>query len=566
VNASVKTSLYFRRLILACLSLVLIAAHAGQTPPEGAVASAHPLATDAGVEILKKGGKAFDAAVAVSAALGVVEPYSSGIGGGGFWLLHRASDGKQVMVDGRETAPVTAHRRMYLDNDDNVVKGLSLEGPLSAGIPGLVAGLAYIAEIYGRLPLKDSLAPAIRYARKGFPVTPGYQQDIGWRLETLKRFPETAAIFLQNGQVPELGHLIVQKDLGRLLENIARHGMNHFYRGEFAQKLVNGVNAAGGMWSPDDLADYRVVERRPIVTEYHGIRVVSAPPPSSGGIVLAQALRILGHFDLDAVDQFTRQHIIIETMRRAYRDRAVFLGDPDFVPIPTIKLLNEDYLAGLALSIDPNHATASEELSDTPGYDPAGGETTHFSIIDAEGNRVAGTLSINLPFGSCFIPPGTGVLLNDEMDDFSIKEATPNVYGLVGFDANAVAGGKRPLSSMTPTFLEAEDRVGILGTPGGSRIISMVLIGLLDFAAGNGPESWVSRKRFHHQYLPDEVQFEKWGLNSYEQQKLRERGHVLREIPRQYGNMNAVMWDRRNDAVYAASDPRGEGKAEVVPQ
>lgn len=550
-------------IFLAALFLVLVAPAGAEAPPQAAIASAHPLATEAGVQILNEGGNAFDAAVAVSTTLAVVEPYSSGVGGGGFYLIHRASDGREVMVDARETAPAAAHRRMYLDSKDEVIPGASREGPLSAGIPGFFAGIAWLADQYGRLPLSRSLAPAIRHAREGFVVSQEYIEMAGFRAGVLKRWPDSARIFLENGEAPKPGFRLVQKDLAQLLENVAKYGPSYFYHGEFARRLVDGVRAAGGIWTLQDLANYGVREREPIVFEYNGIRVVSAPPPSSGGIALAQMLGILEHFELDTVDYITRKHLIIEAMRRAYRDRAVFLGDPDFTRIPTDRLLDRDYLAGLAITINPGRATPSNELGDTPGWDAGGTETTHFSIIDTEGNRVAGTLSINLPFGSGFVPPGTGVLLNDEMDDFAIKEAAPNAFGLVGFEANSVQPGKRPLSSMSPTFVESKDRVGILGTPGGSRIISMVLLGILEFARGGGPHDWVSYRRFHHQYLPDEVTYEPGGLTEYELARLRALGHKVSEARWRYGDMHAVMWDKATGKVSAASDPRGIGQATV---
>lgn len=551
--------------LLLCLAWLVSGTATADAPPAAAIASAHPLATRAGLETLKRGGNAFDAAVTVSAALAVVEPYSSGIGGGGFWLLHRAVDGRQVMVDGREKAPGSAYRAMYLDESGNPRPGASIEGPLAAGIPGLVAGLAHLAQHYGRLPLQQSLAPAVLLAREGFPVTDGYRAMVGWRLDPLRKNAEAARIFLSANGVPDIGHPVIQEDLARLLEQVGEQGPGHFYTGAFAQRLVDGVRAGGGIWSMEDLANYTIVERAPIVTEYRGIRVVSAPPPSSGGIVLAQALEILEHHDLEAADHVTRMHIVIEAMRRAFRDRAVYLGDPDFVPVPTERLLAPDYLEGLALTIDPAHATPSAELGDTPDLAQRGEDTTHFSILDTEGNRVAGTLSINLPFGAAFVPPGTGVLLNDEMDDFSIKANTPNAYGLVGDAANSVQPNKRPLSSMTPTFVETSDRIGILGTPGGSRIISMVLLGVLEFAAGREPDSWVKARRYHHQYLPDEVQFEPHGLVQWEQDELKRRGHALRQVSYSYGDMHAILWDRAGDRVTAASDPRGEGRAALLP-
>ena len=532
--------------------------------PAHAVASAHPLATAAGVEILREGGNAFDAAIAVSAALGVVEPFSSGFGGGGFWLIHRAADGRQMMIDGRETAPALAHERMYRDAQDNVIRDASLKGPLAAGIPGMPAGLVHLAEHYGRLPLRRSLAPAIRYAEQGFKVTSRYHRLSAYVADTLRQYPAAAGTFLQDGKPPRIGHLVRQEALARTIEAIAENGLDGFYKGPIAQRMVREARKYGGIWSLDDLSAYQVLEREPIVANYRGVRIVSAPPPSSGGIVMAQALRILEQFDLNAMSSVQRKHHIIEAMRRGFRDRAVFLGDPDFVDVPVARLLDDSYLEGLALTIDPAQATPSDILGNGPVLSQTGTQTTHFSVLDKEGNRVAGTLSVNTLFGSCFMAEGTGVLLNNEMDDFSAKRNTPNAYGLVGDNANAIAPGKRPLSSMTPTFLETPDRVGIVGTPGGSRIISMVTLAALDFAADGLPRSWVSLRRFHHQYQPDQVQFELHGLTEFEQRRLAGMGHELREISRRYGNMQAILWDKTEDRVYSASDPRGEGQAVIV--
>ncbi len=533
-------------------------------PPAHAVASAHPLATAAGVEILQQGGNAFDAAIAVSAALGVVEPYSSGFGGGGFWLVHRAGDGKQVMIDARETAPGLAHARMYRDAQDNVIKDASLKGPLAAGIPGLPAGLVHLAEHYGRLPLGQSLVPAKRHAEQGFEVSSRYHRLAGFVAGSLRQNPAAAEIFLQDGKPPRIGYLIRQQALAATIDAIAKQGRDGFYRGPVAETMVRESRKYGGVWSLKDLEAYRVVEREPIVTHYRGARIVSAPPPSSGGIVMAQALQILETFDLDGMSGVQRKHHIVEAMRRAFRDRAVFLGDPDFVGVPVARLLDRSYLEGLALTIDPSKATPSHVIGSGPALQQTGTQTTHFSVMDREGNRVAGTLSVNTLFGACFVAAGTGVLFNNEMDDFSIKPFTPNAYGLIGDEANAIAPGKRPLSSMTPTFLELPDRIGIVGTPGGSRIISMVLLAALDFVDGRLPESWVALRRFHHQYEPDQVQFELHGLTEFEQQRLAGLGHELREISRRYGNMQAIMWDRNEDKVYSASDPRGEGHAVVI--
>ncbi len=533
-------------------------------PGQAVVASAHPLATEAGITVLQQGGNAFDAAVAVSAALAVVEPYGSGIGGGGFWLLHREEDKKQIMIDGRETAPLAAHANMYLDENGNHVKDKSLNGPLAAGVPGLPAALDHLASQYGKLSLNTSLAPAIRYAREGFAVTERYRKLASFRKDVMNRWPSSAAIFLHNSEVPSPGHMIIQQDLARTLELIAKHGRDGFYKGDVADRLVQSSSSHGGIIKHEDLRSYRVLERQPIRSRYHDINITSASPPSSGGIVLAQALGMLEHFDLGYQESIQRKHLVIEAMRRAYRDRAEYLGDPDFVNIPIHRLLDAEYIEGLALSIDPELASSSEQLGGPGQFDQTGTSTTHFSVIDKDGNRVAATLSINLPFGSGFVAEGTGVLLNDEMDDFSSKPDTPNAYGLVGDEANQIEPGKRPLSSMTPTFVETADKVGILGTPGGSRIISMVLLGILQFADHKAPMAWVSAPRYHHQYLPDEVQFEKGGLTPEERLQLAQLGHKLAEKNRNYGNMQAILWYKPKNLLVGASDPRGEGETRLT--
>jgi len=531
-------------------------------PADAAIASAHPLATQAGMEILGAGGNAFDAAVAVSAALAVVEPYSSGFGGGGFWLLHRESDGFDVMVDGREKAPLAATREMYLDTSGNVVPGLSVDGALAAGIPGEPAALVHIAERYGRLPLKHSLAPAIRLARDGFPVDEHYRRMAGFRLAALQDDEAAAGIFLQDDEVPAAGIRILQPELAETLESVARYGRAGFYRGPVAERLVAGVRAAGGIWTGADLEQYRVVERQPVQFEYRGMRVTSAAPPSSGGVALATMLNILAGFKLDELDEASRTHVIIEVMRRAYRDRAEFLGDADFVAVPVERLTSLEHAQQLRQSIQLEQATSSADLKGQASRQ-GGRDTTHFSILDGEGNRVAATLSINYPFGACVVPPGTGVLLNDEMDDFSAKPGVPNVYGLVGAEANAIAAGKRPLSSMSPTFVESAEGIAILGTPGGSRIITMVLLAILDLADGQRPASWVELPRFHHQYLPDAVQYEPGAFDAALIEALEKRGHTLKPLDSSYGNMQAIYRDRKTGRVYATSDPRGVGEARV---
>ncbi|MET0066473.1 MAG: gamma-glutamyltransferase [Candidatus Thiodiazotropha sp.] len=531
------------------------------TPTQAAIASAHPMATEAGMAILRSGGNAFDAAVAVSAVLGVVEPYSSGFGGGGFWLLHRAEDGHQVMLDGRERAPLSADRDLYLDDRGEVVPGLSIDGPLSAGIPGLPAALAHLSKNYGRLPLAKTLQPAIRIAQQGFPVDGHYQRMAGWRLEVLRAYPGSREQFLSSGEVPEAGALIRQPDLADTLRRLADQGKDGFYRGEVAQRLVKGVRDAGGIWTLDDLDRYEVMERKPVTGRYHDLLITSAAPPSSGGVALITMLNILQAKDYASLAEPQRTHLLIEAMRRAYRDRAEYLGDPDFFEVPVARLTHAWYAAGLSRDIRMDRATPLGEEDRLPAAE--GRDTTHFSILDQAGNRVAATLSINYPFGSGFVAPGTGVLLNDEMDDFSARPGTPNVYGLVGGEANAIAGGKRMLSSMSPTFVEDAQRVAILGTPGGSRIITMVLLGILEMADGKGPVDWVSRPRIHHQYLPDEIQFEPNALSLELQRQLLGMGHRLKPLKSEFGNMQAVVWDKASGRVEAASDPRGIGQAQT---
>ncbi len=547
---------FITALLLLCLSLPAL------SQGKAAIASAHPLATLAGFKVLAQGGNAFDAAVAVSAALAVVEPYSSGLGGGGFWLLHVASSDKDIMIDGREKAPAAATADMYLDQDGKVMEKWSLIGPSAAGIPGEPAALAWIAKHYGKLGLKKDLAPAIRLAKQGFLANAEYRKMAHFRQGVLNRFPAARDIFLTHGNVPPKNARIVQSDLAHTLTLLANQGRAGFYTGSVAKKLVQGVKMMGGIWTLEDLKNYRIVERQPIVGHFRGARIISAAPPSSGGVVLLEALHILEQFDGHDVADKLQPHLVVESLRRAYHDRALYLGDPDFVDMPIDKLLSDDYAAKLAANISLQHATPSSALGQ-PIQVPQGKHTTHFSIIDAAGNRVAATLSINYPFGSGFVASGTGVLLNDEMNDFSAKPGVPNVYGLVGSKANSIAPGKRPLSSMTPTFVEWDNKVAVLGTPGGSRIISMVMLGILDALAGNPPSQWVSDVRYHEQYLPDEVQAEPAFVGSKAGVMLMKMGNKVVSTGRRYGNMQAILWNKASGSLQAASDPRGIGAAWV---
>jgi len=551
---------------------LILAAFAGPAlaaglPPavahKGAIASAYPLASQAGQEILAKGGNAFDAAVAVSAALAVVEPSSSGLGGGGFYLLHRQEDGFETMLDAREKAPGAASRDMYLDSAGNPIENASTAGSLAAAIPGEPAAFEYLALKFGKLSLKESLQPAIRLARNGFPLYARLQGGLKYKREAMLHSPDAAKVFLTaDGAVPELGFVIKQPDLANTLEAIAAQGAKGFYTGRVAEDLVRGVRATGGIWTAADLAAYKVIERKPLVGSYHGARIVSASPPSSGGIAVVDALNILSGFDLHSVDSATRKHLVIEAMRRAYRDRAQYLGDPDFVSMPLKLLTSPDYAAGQRASIRTDKAMPSDMLPGI-GSQAVGMQTTHFSVLDAAGNRVAGTISINLFFGTGYMPPKTGVLLNDTMDDFSIKPGTPNTFGLVGDAANAIAPNKRSLSSMAPSFVETPKGMMIIGTPGGSFIISMVLLGTLDYLDGMSAADVVKDARYHHQYLPDVVDYEKGELSADEIARLQAMGHTLKESSRRWGNMEVITWDYATGKVEAASDPRGEGEGLV---
>ncbi|MBJ6984162.1 gamma-glutamyltransferase [Luteimonas sp. MC1750] len=545
----------------------------GAKPPGAAIASAHALATDAGMAVLADGGNAFDAAIAVSAVLSVVEPISSGIGGGGFFLLHDAATGRDVFVDARETSPAAAAPERYLDAEGGFDRDRATNGAWSAGIPGLPAAFVHLQANYGKLPLSRTLAPAIRIAREGFPVYGRMARGYEARRTVMERYPGTREVYLAGGRPIREGDLFRQPDLARTLELLAERGHDGFYRGDVGRKLVAGVNAEGGQWTADELAAYRVREREPIRFRYRDWDIVTAPPPSSGGIALAQMLQILAPYDLGAMDDAQGTHLVVESMRRAFRDRTFYLGDPDFVDVPQRLLTSPDYAAGLRATIHPERATPSDLLSGapTPLEDE---ETTHFSIIDAEGNRVGATQTVNLLYGSGLVAPGTGVLLNNEMDDFALKPGTPNAFGVMGFDANAPAPGKRMLSSMVPTFMLSDDKVAVLGTPGGSRIITMVLLGVLGYDAGLSATDVAALPRYHHQWMPDAIQAEAGTFDVATAQALRAMGHNVvrpedevaegRRSSDAWGNFQTVAWDIANTRMEGGTDPRNPvGKAEV---
>ncbi|MDH1262945.1 gamma-glutamyltransferase [Pseudomonas sp. GD03944] len=544
--------------------LLALDAHAVEHPGRSAIATAHPAATVAGQETLALGGNAFDAAVAISAALAVVEPYGSGIGGGGFFLLREAGDTPTYrFIDARERAPLKAHADLYR-RDGEVQKHLSLNGALAAAIPGLPAALVDLAQRFGRLPLRDSLAPAIRLARDGVGIDRVYRERARWRLDALRDDPESARIFLDDGEIPDEFGLLRQPDLARTLERLARDGHAGFYGGETAEKLVMGVQAAGGIWTLRDLREYRIVERAPLQVELADQRqLISAPPPSAGGLILAQSLLTLQHLPWREADAVQRTHYVAETLRRAYRDRGL-LGDPDFVANPLDRLLAPAYLHAFRQGIQADRATPSASLPPA-GTWHEGDHTTHFSVLDAEGNAVAATLSINLPFGAAFTVPGTGVLLNDEMDDFAADVQGSNAYGLAGSHANAIAAGKRPLSSMSPTFIESPSEFTSFGTPGGSRIPSMVLLSILEYLDGQPVARWPAVARYHHQFLPDVIEHEPGTFSPAQAAALQARGHQLKLVDRQYGNQQVLYWQKQKQQVEAASDPRGIGTSAVSP-
>ncbi|MDQ3229070.1 MAG: gamma-glutamyltransferase [Pseudomonadota bacterium] len=544
-------------------------------PPGAAIASQHALATDAGFATLRAGGNAFDAAVTVSSVLSVVEPISSGLGGGGFFLLHDAKSGKDVFIDARETAVAAATPQKYLDKNGELDRDRAENGAWAAGIPGLPAAFVHLQKRYGRLPLKTTLAPAIRIAAEGFPVYARLARGYASRREVMERYPGTRAVFLANGAAPVEGDVFRQPDLARTLQLLAAQGFDGFYRGEVAEKILAGVKADGGQWTAAELAGYAVKERAPIRIQYHDWEIVTAPPPSSGGIALAQMLQVLEAWDLPKLDEATRVHLVVEAMRRAFHDRTFYLGDPDFVQVPQRLLTSADYAAGLRATIHPSKATPSDLLSGepTPLEDE---DTSHFSIIDAEGNRVAGTQTVNLTFGSGLIPPGTGVLLNNEMDDFALKAGTPNAFGVMGFAANAPEPGKRMLSSMTPSFMVSKDRIAVLGTPGGSRIITMVLLGMLGYDAGLDAQQVAALPRYHHQWLPDRVQAERNAFTPQTVTALQAMGHTLSLPPdvaaagrgssHVWGNLQTVLWNRTTNELSGGTDPRNPvGKAAVAP-
>ena len=527
-------------------------------PNQAAIASANPLATAAGFEVMGEGGNAFDAAIAVASTLAVVEPVGSGLGGGAFFLLGPAGK-PAVFLDARETAPRAVGPDFYLKPDGTPDNDKLRNGPTGAGIPGLPLGLIELAHRYGRLPLAASLGPAIRAARDGFAIDPKFAREIG---ENLSRFNPSARALLVPNDVPlAAGQTLVQPALARTLMAIGTGERDAFYTGPFAESLAARVRAGGGVWDAGDLAAYDLRWRQPMKVYFRGYTLTTTPPPSAGGIALAEIFGQIEALGLPkgAVETEAGRHAIVETMRRAYHVRAGFLGDPDFVAIPQTFLTSTSLARRMAASIGPRATPSNSLPPETQGTD-----TTHFSVIDPAGNLVAATMSINLQFGSAWHDAASGIFLNDEMDDFagSADPASANAYGLAGSKANLPAPGKRPLSSMTPTFISGPNGVALLGSPGGSRIITMVALGALRFTDGDSAGTIVSAPRFHNQYLPDLIEAEPTTFSDADLAKLRARGHTVKVNASTWGNFQTVI--RRPDGrLEAASDPRGVGAARV---
>lgn len=580
------------------LMALVIAAPAWAARPYrgGAVATAHPLASEAALRMLDKGGNAVDAAVAAAFTLAVVGPYHSGLGGGGFALVHEAKTGTTRVLDFREVAPKGATRDMYV-KDGKVVPGLSTDGATSVAVPGAVAGYLELLEKHGKLPRAVVLQPAIEAARNGFWVSPKYQQIATLRRDCLRQDPEASRIFLaKNDQgepdVPPIGHLVRQPELARTLQTLAKSGPKPFYSGPLAQAMVDTVKAGGGLLTLEDLAAYKTRAHEPLEGSYRGYRILTMPPPSAGGLAVLQVLGALERLRPQGLDYRDPEdlHLYVEAVRRVYVDRVKYLGDPAFVKIPMESLTSSGYIADLAGGIDPKKATPSASLlppmegandstlkkpgtwydsptapGQTPSQPPSPEKknTTHISVIDKDGGAVALTTTVNYAFGSCVVAKGTGVLLNDQMDDFAARPGVPNAYGLVTGEANSIAPGKVPLSSMSPTLVfSKEDPKKVMlavGSPGGSTIpttVIQVISNIVD--AGMDVSRAVGQGRLHHQYLPDELWVDRWGLEPATQAALEAKGHKIRR-QETWGDAEAVYSDPKTNLRYSASDPRNEG-------
>jgi gamma-glutamyltranspeptidase/glutathione hydrolase len=520
----------------------------------------NPLATQAGVNALKSGGNAIDAAVAVGLTLGVVDTHNSGIGGGCFLLIHLAN-GKNICIDGREMAPAAATHDMFV-RDGKGDTDLSQTGPLASGVPGEVAAFEFAVKNYGRKSLRDLILPAADIAENGFPILANYARLLETEKENLKKFPASAAVFFTNGEPYKAGEILKQPDLAKTYRSLAAQGSDWFYRGPFAAALGAWMQANGGLLTSNDFAHYHIELREPIATSYRGYEVVSFPPPSSGGVHVLEMLNILEHFDLKKMDEATRLNVIAEAMKLAFADRAFWLGDPDFVNVPH-GLISKKYGDELAQKINPQRATevAAHGLPPDWQTDLFKKHTTHFSVADDQGNWVACTATINTSFGSKVVIPGTGVTMNDQMDDFSVQPGVPNHFGLVGAEANSVGPGKRPLSSMSPTIVFKNGQPIIsLGAAGGPKIISAVLqelVNMLDL--GMTPQAAVAAPRIHQQWSPNQLYVEA-KLSPNLKKSLAERGHKIDVLPA-VAVSQIVARSPDGKSFTGAADPRAAGTA-----
>jgi gamma-glutamyltranspeptidase / glutathione hydrolase len=542
----------------------------------GMVAAAHPMASKAGLKMLKAGGNAVDAFVATSFMISVVRPQSTGIGGGGFALLHNTGNikgkkGTQV-YDFRERAPLAATKDMYLDKKGNpknfiykgnVVKNASVNGHLAAGTPGIVAGLVEMHKNHGSLPLKTVMQPAIDAAERGFPVYKGLSTRIGWRREIMDNFEGTRKLFMPGGKALEVGDTLVNKDLAKTLKLIAKKGRDGFYKGEVAALIIKEMKRGKGLITQKDLDSYTVKKSKPIIGDYRGFKIVSMPPPSSGGIHIVQMLNILSGYDYGSYGHNTTKslHLLAESMRRAFADRAEYLGDPEFVKVPIKGLTTKKYADALRKTIDLNKASDSKTIGPGKPFDYESSSTTHLSVVDKWGNAVTSTQTVNYTYGSCVIVEGAGFFLNDEMDDFSKKPGVPNAFGLLGSEANAIAAKKTMLSSMSPTLVfNKEGGVEmILGSPGGPRIISATLQTILNVIDHKQPYlAAVHSTRIHHQWLPDQIRVEGDELPKEVLEGLSALGHKLDKNKSAIGDVQAIFRDKKGGWI-GVSDRRSDG-------
>ena len=528
----------------------------------GMVASQEARATNVGVEILRQGGNAIDAAVAVGFTLAVTLPRAGNLGGGGFMLLHHAESGETLALDYREKAPAKAYRDLYLDGQGNVDKAKARFSHASVGVPGTVAGLIEAHRRHGSLPLAQIMAPAIAFAEGGLTVSPGLARSLEKRRKRLSKWPASATIFYKpDGGLYQAGETLVQRDLARSLRRIAASAGKDFYGGETAAAIAAQMADNGGLISLEDLAAYRPVWRRPATGRYRGHEIASMPPPSSGGVHLIQMLNMLEPFPLGKFGQNGAEslHVMVEAMKLAYADRARHLGDPDFWAVPGKGLTAKAYAQNLSAGIERRRARPSAEISHGDPGPFESDETTHFSVMDGAGNVVSNTYTLNFSFGTGIVAAGTGILLNNEMDDFSAKPGVPNAFGLIGGEANAIEGGKRPLSSMTPTIVFKDGKPLLAtGSPGGSRIITMVLqvlVNVIDH--GLNIAEATAAPRVHHQWLPDKL-FVEQGLGPDTLALLRQRGHNV-ALSRAAGSVQSVMRLPEGKGFLGASDPRSQG-------